>query len=102
MEQIESGSLKQFGKSGRCFAFTFFKWNNRVGEQGADQQAAKMGTCSAESHPIEALTEEKPEGPKFESQHCGSHKAGKLTETLETCLVSIRKAHTIATCLQAF
>lgn len=64
------------------------------------------GSChkgrAAKSHPTEALTEEKTEGPNFESQHRGSRKAGKLKETLETCLLSIRGVNTIAACPQTF
>lgn len=55
-----------------------------------------MGACTAESHAIETLSEQKSRGHKFKPQQCGSHKAGKLAETLETCIVSIRKVNTIA------
>lgn len=43
MEERKSGSLKHFGKSGRWFVFTFFKWNSWGADQEAIQEAARMG-----------------------------------------------------------
>lgn len=55
-----------------------------------------MGACTAESHLVETLSEQQSRGHKFKPQQCGNHKTGKLTETLETCLVSLRNINTVA------
>lgn len=55
--------------------------------------------CQIPSHRNRVGTQK---GPSFESQHCGSHKADKLKETLKTCLVSLRKVNRIAACPLAF
>lgn len=99
MEKIKSGILKQVGKLRRCVGFSppFFNVEQLNWQQGP----TRTGACTAESHLVETLSEQQSRGHKFKPQQCGSHKTGKLTETLETCLVSLRNINTVAMWLQA-